>query len=114
MIGLVLGETSKAYYYQDAEAAGVINDSLGEVPIVLWAGGNDFNAFVRRVGGKTLTFKLENGSLVDQETGSIWDISRGLAKEGPLKGEGLQSVPSLSAYDWAFADFYPEGEFYEP
>ena len=114
VIGLILSDNSKAYYYEDAEAAGVINDSLGEIPVVLWAAGNDFNAFVRRVGDKTLTFNLENDSLVDLETGSVWDIRRGLAKEGPLKGEGLKSVPSLSAYDWAFNDFYPNGEFYQP
>ena len=65
-------------------------------------------------GDQTLTFKLEGDLLVDQETGSIWDISRGLAKEGPLVGEGLQPVPSLSSYDWAFRDFYPQGEFYQP
>ena len=114
VIGLVLEGKAKAYYYQDAEAAGVINDSLGEVPVVLWAGGNEFSTFIRRVGDQILTFRLENGSLVDQETGSVWDISRGLAKEGPLKGEGLQSVPSLSSFDWAFEDFYPDGEFYQP
>ena len=114
VIGLILNDQAKAYYYEDAEAAGVINDSLGEVPIVLWAGGNEFSTFIRRVGDQILTFRLENGSLVDQETGSVWDISRGLAKEGPLKGEGLQSVPSLSSFDWAFEDFYPDGEFYQP
>jgi hypothetical protein len=114
VIGLILDKQAKAYYYEDAEAAGVINDSLADIPIVLWAGGNDFKAFIRVVGDQTLTFRLENGALVDQETGSIWDIARGLAKEGPLKGEGLQSVPSLSSFDWAFSDFYPDGEFYQP
>ena len=60
------------------------------------------------------TADSSSNMLVDQETGSIWDISRGLAKEGPLVGEGLQPVPSLSSYDWAFRDFSPNGEFYQP
>jgi hypothetical protein len=114
VIGLVLADQSKAYYYEDVEAAGVINDTLGEFPVVVWAENNEFQAFIRRIGDQTLTFKLEDGQIVDLETGSIWDISRGLAKEGPLLGEGLQAVPVLSSFDWAFEDFYPDGEFYQP
>ncbi len=112
--GLILEDQAKAYYYEDVEAVGVINDTIGETPILIWAEDNDIKAYIRRLGDQTLTFKLEGGLLVDQETGSIWDISRGLAKEGPLVGEGLQPVPSLSSYDWAFRDFYPHGEFYQP
>ena len=114
VIGLIINDQAKAYYYEDVETAGVINDMLGEVPIIVWAESNDYTAYIRRLGDQTLTFKLDGGLLVDQETGSIWDFSRGLAKEGPLVGEGLQPVPSLSSYDWAFRDFYPQGEFYQP
>jgi hypothetical protein len=114
VIGLIIDNQSKAYYYEDVEAVGVINDILGDVPIVIWAENNDYTAYIRRLGDQTLTFKLDGGLLVDQETGSIWDFSRGLAKEGPLAGEGLQPVPSLSSFDWAFRDFYPQGEFYQP
>ena len=59
-------------------------------------------------------FRLEGDKLVDEETGSTWNITRGLATEGPLKGEGLQGVPSSSAFDWAWEDFFPESGFYQP
>jgi hypothetical protein len=114
VIALVLDDQSKAYYYEDVEAVGVINDSLGETPTLVWAKNNDINAFTRRLGDQTLTFVVEGDSILDQETGSTWDLSRGLAIEGPLAGEGLQPVPSLSSFDWAFRDFYPEGEIYQP
>jgi hypothetical protein len=114
VIGLVLAGHAKAYYYTDAEAAGVINDTLGDVPIVIWAAGEAFHVYVREAGGRTLAFRAEGETLVDQETGSTWDPVRGLAKSGPLKGESLQPVPSLSSYDWAWRDFYPDSEFYSP
>jgi len=114
VIGLVLGGSSRAYYYNDAEAATVINDTLGEIPVVVWAEDNDSQAYIRIISDQVLTFKVEDGLLVDLETGSIWDLSRGLAKEGPLRGEGLQAVPSLSSFDWAYRDFYPHGDFYQP
>jgi hypothetical protein len=114
VIGLILDNQAKAYYYEDVEAVGVINDTLGETPIMVWAENNEYKAFIRQLGDRTLTLELENGVLIDQETGSTWEISRGLAVEGPLTGEGLQPVPSLSSFDWAFNDFYPHGEIYQP
>lgn len=114
VIGLVLGQQAKAYYYTDTLEAEVINDILGDIPIVLWTSDEIFYAYVREVGGRTLTFRTEGSVLVDEETGSSWDLSRGLATSGPLQGEGLRAVPCLSSFDWAWEDFYPDSEFYSP
>jgi hypothetical protein len=113
VIGLVLGVEAKAYPFYTVLEEGVINDFLGEFPVVLWADGQDFRAYLRQIGDQTLTFRLEGERLVDVQTGSVWDVERGLALEGYHKGEALQSVPSLSSYDWAWLDFYPESEIYE-
>ncbi len=112
VIGLILAEEAKAYTYRDVAAAGVVNDTLGDIPVFIWAAAENFHAYVRQVGDQTLTFRLNGDLLVDEETGSTWDISRGLATAGPLKGESLQPVPSTSAFDWAWEDFYPGTEFY--
>lgn len=114
VIGLILAEHSKAYYYQDVAAAVVVNDMLNEFPVVVWAANNNFHAYLRRLDEQTLTFRAEGDRLVDDETGSTWDVARGLATDGPLRGQSLQPVPSSSAYDWAWRDFYPETEFYQP
>lgn len=112
VIGLILADKAKAYYFQDAAAAGVINDTLGDFPIVVWVRGENFHAYVRQVGERTLTFRAEDDTLVDEETGSTWDVARGLATNGPFKGEVLQPVPGSTAYDWAWRDFYPDSEFF--
>jgi len=114
VVALVLDDTAKAFYYEDVSEVGVINDSLAGTPVVVWAENNDFTAYVRQLGDQTLTFSLDGDNIIDLETGSIWDLRRGLAKKGPLAGEGLQSVPSLSSYDWAYKDFYPQGDIYQP
>ena len=114
VIGLVLADDSKAYYFGDAAQQGLINDDLGETPILVWAADDVFHAYVRQVGDQTLNFLAEGDDLLDAETGSKWDIARGLAVEGPLRGEVLQAVPSSTAYDWAWRDFYPDSEFYGP
>jgi hypothetical protein len=114
VIGLLLADRAKAFYYLDVAAVGVVNENLGDIPIFLWAGDNNFHAYVRQLDDQVLNFKIEGGALVDEETGSSWDLTRGLATSGPLKGRSLQPVPSSSFYDWAWLDFYPETEFYEP
>ena len=114
VVGLVLAEDAKAYYYEDALEARVINDTLGDIPIVLWTSDEIFYAYVREVDGSVLTFKADGDMLVDEETNSTWDPTRGLATSGPLQGEGLRAVPSLSSFDWAWEDFYPDSEFYIP
>jgi hypothetical protein len=95
--------------------AGLINDWLGEFPILVWAEGDNFHAYLRKAGDRVLTFRDDvKDGLIDEETGSSWDITRGMAIAGPLKGEVLQPVPGSSAFDWAWRDFYPESEFYTP
>ncbi len=114
VIGLLLNGQAKAYYYRDAEAQGVINDVLGDIPILLWAAEENFHAYVRQAAGQTLTFRASAAGLMDEETGSTWDVARGLATSGPLKGHALQPVPGSTAFDWAWRDFYPQSEFYAP
>ena len=56
---------------------------------------------------------IESGEgLVDAETGSTWDMSRGLAREGEFQGQALLRLPYLSSFDWAWLDFHPNSEFY--
>ncbi len=114
VIGLILAQNAKAYYYTDVAAVGVLNDALGDVPIVVWAADENFHAYIRQVDGRTLTFRAEGDHLVDAETGSTWNVARGLAITGPLRGQALRPLPGSTAYDWAWLDFYPDSEFFTP
>jgi hypothetical protein len=114
VIGVDVADQTKAYYYDDVEAAGVINDMIGEFPILIWAAESDFRVYLRQVNGDTLTFIWDGDNLVDEKSGTQWGAKSGLAIEGPLKGEALQPLPSLTSFDWAWEDFYPQGEIYRP
>jgi len=114
IIGVLLEGKSKAFYYRDVSAVGVINDWVGDIPILVWAAENNFHVYIRRVADQELMFRIQDGEMVDAETGTIWDIGTGRAIDGPLVGEVLQAAPSSSAFDWAWQDFYPDSEFYQP
>ena len=114
VIGVVLADQEKAYYYEDVAADTVLNDWVGEFPILIWAANDDYRTFLRKAEGETLTFQWEDGTLKDTATGSTWDANLGIATAGPLKGQVLQPVPSMTAFDWAWEDFYPSSEIYQP
>jgi hypothetical protein len=114
VIGLLLDGEAKAYYFRDVLNAGVVNDTMGDVPIVVWAEEGRFHAYVRQIDQQVLTFSTDGNFLFDAESGSQWDVARGLAIDGSLQGQALIGVPSSSAFDWAWLDFYPESDFYRP
>ncbi len=114
VIGVVLTDLAKAYYFDEIAVETVLNDWIGEFPILIWAYNDDYRTYLRKVGGDTLTFRWDEGILKDTETGSTWDANLGLATEGPLKRQALQPVPSLTAFDWAWEDFYPDSQIFQP
>lgn len=63
-------------------------------------------AFDRRVQGRVLDFTWRNRMLVDEQTGSEWDIF-GRAVRGPLAGTALTSVDGGVHFAFAWLAFNP-------
>ena len=108
----------------------VINENLGELPVVLFwksgtasaldsgsiADGRDIgttSVFSALSKGQELTFTaLEDGLFLDQETESTWDIF-GDAIDGPMAGSSLDPLPHHDTFWFAWAAFVPDGELKE-
>ena len=76
------------------------------------SGTRAVHAYLREAGGKELDFAILDGNLVDRQTGSTWNAAKGFAVDGPLQGTLLKQLPYITAYHWAWEDFYPHSEFY--
>ncbi len=123
VIGVALQDDATAYRYEKAAEERVINDVIAENPVVVFVDPDtrDIKVYLRRANAvlpdgrriSELTFELDGGRIVDSETGSRWDSANGVAMEGPLKGTLLQQIPYVSAFDWAWLDFFPHTKFYE-
>ena len=115
VIGITLGEHSKAYDYTALTRERVVNDFVGPFPVVIYVDPETRNvgAYLRQASDQVLNLSLaETDELIDAETGTTWDTVRGLATDGPLRGEALRQVPYISSFDWAWLDFHPTSEFY--
>ena len=116
VLGVALGEHAKAYPFEIVSRDVVVNDHIGDVPVVVYANPQDRSAhiYVRQVGKRELEFSWDDGQLRDRQTGSLWTPVNGFALEGPLKGQLLKELPYTTAYNWAWEDFYPTTEVYLP
>ena len=117
-----------AYPLEALEAAGVVNDTVGDRPVTLFwqagtasaldaasiAAGRDVGAvgvFERALDGQTLTFRSSAGTFIDEETGSTWNVL-GTATAGPLAGEQLTKVVHDNTLWFAWAAFKPDTRIY--
>ncbi len=116
VVGVAIGEFVKAYPYPVISEAVLVNDTIGDIPVVVHANPEtrSVHIYVRQLAdGTILTFEGDRQQMIDQQTSSLWEPTRGLAIEGELKGQALRALPYISSFDWAWLDFYPTSEFYQ-
>jgi len=114
VVGVTLGEWATAFPYELAAETGILNDHVGPYPVIVHVNAQSraIHVYLRQMDDHTLTFVQGDGKVQDEETGSTWQMERGVAVEGPLKGQALRSVPYIPAFDSAWRDFYPDSEWY--
>ena len=119
-----------AYPYEVLRESPAANDVVdGEPVAVLWQRGTasaldkgsidagrdvgSASAFCRELDGKTLTSRPEGDNILDEETGSEWNVL-GRAVAGELEGRRLEPVVGIDYFWFSWAAFRPETRVYEP
>ena len=130
VITVELNDETVAYPYEILEEVHVVNDVIGDTEVVVFweegiasaldagsvAGGRDVgtaNVFSRDLNGQTLTFSFDGSRIVDEETGSSWNVL-GQATSGELAGEQLTPIVSINHFWFSWAAFKPETRVYQP
>ncbi|UCD42392.1 MAG: DUF3179 domain-containing protein [Chloroflexota bacterium] len=123
-----LDEEAVAYPYEALQELNVINDTIaGSEVVIFWqpgtasaldssaiAQGEDVGAgvsFSREVDGQILTFSFDGEKIIDDQTGSEWDVF-GQAVSGELAGTQLEPVVSVNHFWFSWAAFKPETRVY--
>jgi hypothetical protein len=107
LIGLEIGNASRAYPMKTILAQSPIQDRLGGTPILLAVGpdGKSVRAFVSRINGADVEFFRKAGTtdwaLMDSIAGSEWNF-QGCATSGPAQGKCLERLNGIKDYwfDW--------------
>jgi hypothetical protein len=123
VVGVKIGETTKAYPWPVLAGQRVIHDSVGgESLVILYQPGTlsalddarigrsravgATGVFSRLLDGRTLTFVPTAAGFRDRETGTTWDLL-GRGVKGPVAGHRLRPIPHVDAFWFAWAAFNP-------
>lgn len=126
VIGIGNGSEATAYTIQAISDDGPRITEIsadGSPAVVFWApgqasalesetidGGRDVGSvgvFRPTIDGSVASFTVEDGAIVDVESGSRWSPT-GVAIAGPLVGERLDGVPHLDTFWFAWSTYQPE------
>lgn len=130
VLAVEVGDALVAYPYDTLAEAGAVNDTVGDLPLVVFwregtasaldtgqiAEGRDVGAataFARTVDGQQLTFTRSTDGFTDAETGSTWD-GLGRATAGTLAGTQLEPVVAVNHFWFSWAAFRPATQVYQP
>ena len=130
VITVEVGDEAVAYPYEVLQKQPAVNDTVGGQPIaVFWAAGTasaldtgaiasgrdvgTANTFSRQLEGQTLSFVYEGEQIIDEQTGSKWNIL-GQAVSGELAGSQLEPVINVNHFWFSWAAFRPETRIYQP
>ena len=69
--------------------------------------------FSRRLDGRTLAFRFEGGTILDEEASSERN-TLGEAVAGELEGKRLEPIVSIDHFWFSWTAFRPETRVYEP
>lgn len=92
-----------------------INDAVAgrDIVVVIRERGPSGFAYFAEADGRSLNFRLIDGVLVDDETGSAWNEG-GRAVSGELSGAQLEAVPSRTSFWFSLVGSIPGIELYVP
>jgi hypothetical protein len=111
VVGVATDEAAKAYPIDRVQEAGVVNDRVGELPIVV-APGAVPQAYDRRIDGTTLSFEPAGEGRM-RGGGSTWSTTTGRALSGTYEGRHLARATGVTSTYWfAWLDFHPEATVY--
>jgi len=128
VLGLLVADRARAYPLRKLPAVSPLNAQIESTPIVIFSQGEARSAldaehigssrmvpvataFNRRLDDRVLQFRRQSENIVDDQTGSTWNVL-GHAIAGPLKGQRLTQVDAGVYFAFAWFAFHPSSSLY--
>ena len=119
VVGLSIGDSAKAYSVADLQQARLINDTLGELNVVVVASPDSRAGRIYERGEATFFLPpadepdLPPSVLVDG-TGAAWQVTEtGLVNQSD-PSEVLPRIPSVTSFWFGWFQYHPDTEVFRP
>ena len=106
VLGVQINNETHAYPLENPDLS-VRNELIGETTVAIFMQSNSGTAYRSTVDGRLLTFSLQNDQIVDNETGSTWNLA-GQAVAGELMGVQLEPLPTRTSLWFALIAAFPD------
>ena len=115
-LGLVHQGKARYWRFDSLAEVGIVNDQWMDLELVAYFDPQHATAVLwnRATPQGTLTFESTHVGIVDQQTKSTWDLRRGLAIAGELKGQRLTATRAILSFCNAWTRFHPQTTRWEP
>jgi hypothetical protein len=105
VFGIATGAASKAFPASAVFSGGLIQDCVGDEPVLLLVGPDKLSVRAFRIPANT-TFLRGGEAIVDAETSSAWNFS-GCAVRGARTGERLRPLDVVKEYWFDWRHYHP-------
>ena len=112
LVGLANEVNAKDWHFSDLHKQNLANDQFDGRPVIVYFDSSTGTPVihVRQSDGQELHFFEKTSGVFDVETGSEWDLLRGVAVRGLLKGKQLTTLPAMISYIEAWRRFHPDSQ----
>ena len=116
VLGVSRAGQARAWPYTYLMKQPLVNDRFRDKPIIVYFDPKNGAGYIydRVVDDKTLTFERRGDDVIDAETQSTWNLRRGEATDGELKGTKLKAHVAIPSFQKAWRAFYPKSEYWRP
>lgn len=113
VIGVVVGQTARAYDWNELLEKHLINDTLQKTPIAVFVGEDSATFHVFRRDMLELSYDSATNTMTDKGTNSSW-TTEGVCVSGPLLGQRLPVLQSYQEFWHSWKTFKPATSAYKP
>jgi hypothetical protein len=128
VISVSIGDSHRLYPFSALAQTPVVNETVAGIPVAIFSRQGTLSAldrsliaqsrtlpsataWLRELDGRALAFRVRDGAIEDEQTGSRWSLL-GHAVSGPLAGHRLRPAPSGVHFAFAWLAFNPDSSIY--
>ena len=119
--GVIVGDQPRIYSFAGLDQQPLLNDQVDDTPLVIHYNDQTRAAYgwLRRLPkfgtageSQLLSFVQDGPTVLDEQTGSSWDLVTGRCSAGPLRGSRLDYLPLIVTSQRAWRTFHPDTQIW--